>query len=118
MIVVASALPSEGKSTIVRNLALTYRDAGARVAVVDPDLERPVLAAEFGVLPSPGLSEAIAEHTGPNLQRVQGRLHSNGGGGQLDVLVAGHPSEDPTVLLTDERFRGLLAGLLALTTWF
>ena len=50
VIVVASALPSEGKSTIVRNLALTYRDAGARVAVVESDLRRPVLAAQFGLV--------------------------------------------------------------------
>ena len=118
VIVVASALPSEGKSTIVRNLALTYRDAGARVAVVESDLRRPVLAAQFGLVPSPGLGEAIADHNEANLQRVQGRGHANGGAGRLDVLVAGHASEDPTVLLTDERFRGLLRSCRTLTTWF
>ena len=111
VIVVASALPSEGKSTIVRNLALTYRDAGARVAVVESDLRRPVLAAQFGLVLSPGLGEAIADHSEPNLQRVQGRVHANGGGGRLDVLVAGHASEDPTVVLTDARFRGLVREL-------
>ena len=44
LILVTSAVPAEGKSTVVRNLAITFREAGAKVAVVDADLRRPTLA--------------------------------------------------------------------------
>jgi succinoglycan biosynthesis transport protein ExoP len=53
-IVVSSAMPGEGKSTIVRNLALAFRETGKRVAVVEGDLRHPALAPLFGS-PSGGL---------------------------------------------------------------
>jgi succinoglycan biosynthesis transport protein ExoP len=48
-IVVGSAVSNEGKSTIVRNLALTYREWGLTVVVIEADLRRPTLSALFGV---------------------------------------------------------------------
>lgn len=48
-IVVGSAISGEGKSTIVRNLALTYREWGLSVVVIEADLRRPTLSALFGV---------------------------------------------------------------------
>jgi Mrp family chromosome partitioning ATPase/capsular polysaccharide biosynthesis protein len=48
-VVVASAVSSEGKSTIVRNLALTYCEWGLSVVVIEADLRRPTLSALFGV---------------------------------------------------------------------
>ena len=46
-IVVASAVSGEGKSTIVRNLALTYLELGLSVVVVEADLRRPTLSTAF-----------------------------------------------------------------------
>jgi Mrp family chromosome partitioning ATPase/capsular polysaccharide biosynthesis protein len=46
-ILVSSAMPGEGKSTVVRNLALAFHEAGRRVAVVDLDLRHPALAGLF-----------------------------------------------------------------------
>jgi capsular exopolysaccharide synthesis family protein len=48
LLLVTSALPSEGKSTVVRNLALAYREAGVDVVVVDADLRRPSLPSALG----------------------------------------------------------------------
>lgn len=48
-LVVASAVSGEGKSMIVRNLALTYREWGLTVAVLEADLRRPTLSESFGV---------------------------------------------------------------------
>lgn len=48
-IVVASAVSNEGKSTIIRNLALTYREWGLTVVVIEADLRRPTLSVLFGV---------------------------------------------------------------------
>jgi Mrp family chromosome partitioning ATPase/capsular polysaccharide biosynthesis protein len=60
-LLVASAMPGEGKSTVARNLALAYHEAGLRVVVVDADLRRPQVATNFGIHPSPkvGLTEVL-----------------------------------------------------------
>jgi Mrp family chromosome partitioning ATPase/capsular polysaccharide biosynthesis protein len=58
-ILVASAVPGEGKSTIAQNLALAYLEAGHRVVIVDCDLRRPDLTKRFGVEPTPGLPEVL-----------------------------------------------------------
>ena len=48
-LVVTSAIPGEGKTTTVRNLALSLVEGGASVAVVEADLRKPTLAASFGL---------------------------------------------------------------------
>jgi Mrp family chromosome partitioning ATPase/capsular polysaccharide biosynthesis protein len=58
-IVVSSAMPGEGKSTVVRNLALAFREAGKRVAVVELDLRHPALAPLFGADVSDGITEVL-----------------------------------------------------------
>jgi Mrp family chromosome partitioning ATPase/capsular polysaccharide biosynthesis protein len=58
-IVVSSATPGEGKSTVVRNLALAFREAGKRVAVVDLDLRHPALAPLFGASAGPGITDVM-----------------------------------------------------------
>jgi Mrp family chromosome partitioning ATPase/capsular polysaccharide biosynthesis protein len=58
-IVVSSAMPGEGKSTVVRNLALAFHESGKRVAVVDLDLRHPALAALFGVAIGPGMTDVL-----------------------------------------------------------
>jgi tyrosine-protein kinase len=59
VILVTSAIAREGKSTIVRNLALAYHEAGKRVAVIDADLRHPSLARALFTPASPGLSEVL-----------------------------------------------------------
>jgi len=48
-LIVTSAVAAEGKSTVVRNLALTYREWGMSVVVLEADLRRPTLTTSFGV---------------------------------------------------------------------
>lgn len=59
-ILVTSAVAGEGKSTVVRNLALAYAEAGLKVVVIETDLRRPTLAASFGVDRRPGLTDVLA----------------------------------------------------------
>jgi Mrp family chromosome partitioning ATPase/capsular polysaccharide biosynthesis protein len=58
-ILVASAIAGEGKSTIVRNLAIAYREAGVNVAVVDADLRKPTLSRMMVEDTVPGLLEVL-----------------------------------------------------------
>jgi capsular exopolysaccharide synthesis family protein len=108
VIMITSAIPEEGKSTIVRNLALSFWEAGARVAIVEADLRRGVLAEQFGVAAQPGLSEALADGESLTLQPVPTTYPQRGA---LDILVAGRAAEDPTVLLSEPMLADRLAQL-------
>ncbi|MGK5173600.1 polysaccharide biosynthesis tyrosine autokinase [Geodermatophilus sp. CPCC 205761] len=58
-IVVSSALPSEGKTTLVINLALALVDAGRRVTIVEADLRRPSVARYLGLVGRGGLANVL-----------------------------------------------------------
>ena len=58
-ILITSAVSGEGKSTVVRNLALAYREAGQRVAVIECDLRNPTLGRLLGVDPTVGVADLL-----------------------------------------------------------
>jgi succinoglycan biosynthesis transport protein ExoP len=58
-LLVTSAVPREGKSTIIRNLAMAYRESGKRVVVVEADLRRPTLARGLFTPEEPGLTDVL-----------------------------------------------------------
>lgn len=58
-ILITSAIPNEGKSTIASNLAITMSAAGARVLLVDADLRRGDLAQLFDIDGKIGLTNIL-----------------------------------------------------------
>jgi capsular exopolysaccharide synthesis family protein len=60
VILVTSALPQEGKTTISANSALVLAQRGSRVLLLDADLRRPGLQRLFGIEPRGGLSTLIS----------------------------------------------------------
>ena len=58
-IVLTSAAPSEGKTTIAAHLAIANADRGRRTLLVDGDLRRPSLHAKFGLNPQVGFSNVL-----------------------------------------------------------
>lgn len=59
-LVITSACPSDGKSMISSNLAVTLAQSGSRVLLIDADLRRGVLHKKFSMGVSPGLAEVLA----------------------------------------------------------
>jgi capsular exopolysaccharide synthesis family protein len=58
-IVLTSAAPSEGKTTIAAHLAIANADRGKKTLLVDADLRRPSLHTKFGFIPREGLSNVL-----------------------------------------------------------
>jgi Mrp family chromosome partitioning ATPase len=61
VLLVISAVSSEGKSTVVRNLALAYAEAGLRVIIVEGDVRRPTQAMMLNTRVGPGLTNVLAQ---------------------------------------------------------
>jgi polysaccharide biosynthesis transport protein len=137
-LLVTSAVPGEGKSTVVRNLALAYREAGLRVAVIDSDLRSPDMAAAFNLAPRPGmtdvlmgsqtLEDALRPVGGPrgavpatSVLAVDAPVHMGLNGnskaaasdGTLVVLTSGPQPPNPPAVLSAQRVRSLLAEVAA-----
>jgi len=58
-IVLTSAAPSEGKTTIAAHLAIANAARGKKTLIVDGDLRRPSLHTKFGLTPREGLSNVL-----------------------------------------------------------
>jgi capsular exopolysaccharide synthesis family protein len=58
-IVITSATPSEGKTTIAAHLAIANADRGKKTLLVDGDLRRPSVHTKFGITPHEGLSNVL-----------------------------------------------------------
>ena len=62
-IVVASALPGEGKSTVTYNLGLAFGEVGKRVIIADADFHRPALHRIADATPRKGFTDLLAGHS-------------------------------------------------------
>jgi polysaccharide biosynthesis transport protein len=65
---ITSAVPSEGKSTVSANLAITMALSGARTLLIDADLRRGALREAFGISSKIGFSEVLKQEV--NWQEV------------------------------------------------
>lgn len=63
-VMIASAGPSEGKSTILLNLGWVFWERGQRVLLIDSDLRRPTLHRALKQASSPGLSDILTGQGG------------------------------------------------------
>ena len=101
LIVVVSAAPGDGKTTVARNLAMAAATVGSRVLFVEADLRRPVAARVLGIEHDPGLSEVLlGDNTLTNAVQSIGFAARKGASLELDVLVAGGvlPPNPPQVM--------------------
>lgn len=106
-LLVTSAQPGEGKTTISANVAISLAQLGHRVLLIDADLRRPSLHKMLQLSNSPGL---VGYLTGQS--DWQGLVQPSGTSG-LDVLVCGPIPPNPAELLSSERMRNLIQQAVA-----
>ncbi len=102
-IVISSATPADGKSTVAVHLAQAAAAMGQRVLLVDADLRRPQVHNVLGLENQVGLSNVIA--TGLTAKQAIQRLPM---WDHLYVLTAGQLPPDPTRLLCSKKMQYLM----------
>jgi succinoglycan biosynthesis transport protein ExoP len=95
ILVVTSALTSEGKTTVAGNLAVTAARTGLRVLLVDADLRKPSISTLFGVETPRGLAHLLA---GQKLKVRVDTAEPN-----LRIIGAGTVPPNPAELLASPR---------------
>ena len=102
VVMIASAVPGEGKTLTAANLALTLSESYQRnVLLIDADLRRPTLHTIFRLDNREGLSDGL---TATAERRLPARQVST----RLAILPAGQPTADPMAGLTSDRMSRLL----------
>ena len=74
VLLIASAMPGEGKSTVAANLARTLALSGSRVLLVDGDLRKGHLHHLLGLQKEPGLAELLNQTCDPDKVMQQDSL--------------------------------------------
>lgn len=104
-----SVIPSEGKTFVSTNLAMSMALMGRKVLVVGLDVRKPRLAKLFGLVTGHhGLATYLAgEDSSDGFLREQ--IFNSGMHANLDVLPAGLIPPNPGELITSERLDGAFA---------
>jgi capsular exopolysaccharide synthesis family protein len=103
VILVVSASPGEGKSTISLNLAASFAQFNKKILLIEADLRRPVHLKRFGMKSTGGLSVFLSDRDAPVA------TESLPDSPNLQFVPAGPVPPYPAELLGSDRMKMLLA---------
>jgi succinoglycan biosynthesis transport protein ExoP len=98
-ILVTSAEPGEGKSTVAANLAVAYAQAETNTILVEADLRNPVLQTILPIEGKPGLADFLTRPIRIEDITLQTRMR------RLKVIPVGAMVPNPSELLASDRMR-------------
>jgi capsular exopolysaccharide synthesis family protein len=102
VILSTSTIPSEGKTFVSTNTAITFAAHGERTIVVDADLRMPNVAKGLDISGKTGMIQYMAGDISLD-DAIQKEYLPN-----LDILAAGGSTKSPTQLLSSERFTNMV----------
>ncbi len=98
-LLISSAMPSEGKTTVVSNLSILMANAGRKVVVIDCDMRKPRIHKVFKIPKGKvGLSTLLVDQSTVEESAVQGPVEN------LHVIPCGPTPPNPSELLQMEQF--------------
>lgn len=100
-IVITSADPNEGKSTVAGNLAISFAQNGKMTIVIDCDLRKPSVHKNFKLSNLEGLSEVLIGKE--KLETAIKKYNTN-----LDILTSGKIPPNPSEMLGSKAMSELL----------
>jgi succinoglycan biosynthesis transport protein ExoP len=109
---ITSALPGDGKSTVVLNLATALAEGGKRtVLVIDGDMHKSSLASTLKLPPHPGLAECLEAGLDPlsAIRRIEPV--------KWYLLQVGQPIANPSELVQSPAFPKLMEKLSPYFEW-
>src|SRR4030043_394564 len=98
VILLTSAVPSEGKTTTAANLAVAMAKMGERVLIVDGDMRRRNLHEIFALSNTTGISDVIVDP-----EKISEAIQNSDKYPNLDILTGGTPAPNPPELLGSEQ---------------
>lgn len=112
-LVITSTSPSEGKSWVTANLAVTFAQAGKKVVLIDADMRKGRQFSIFGVSPTPGLSNYLSgisskgEDSDPNIMSYVKETEVK----NLYLIPAGNIPPNPSELLVSDQMMEAIISL-------
>jgi non-specific protein-tyrosine kinase len=97
-IIVTSATPTDGKTTVCANLGVVFAQGGKKAVVVDGDMRRPMVSKRFGLPERSGLSELFLTP----LESLDGSVQATGVAG-LNVVASGALPPNPAELMASKK---------------
>src|SRR5439155_3226131 len=111
-LLIASAAPGDGKTTVARHLAAATASTGSRVLLLEVDLRRPTIAQQLRIRSRPGLSDVLigAASASAITQSItlDSRSSDHAPAKTLDVIVAGISPPNPAALIESQAMERLL----------
>ena len=106
-LVLTSALPNEGKSTVTLDLARSLTESGKRVLLIDTDMRKSVYVGRLRAVPTDGSEIYGLSHFLSGQRRLEDVLYGTEIPG-LYMIFAGPSVPNPTEILEKNYFQDLL----------
>ena len=107
-LLVTSAAQSDGKSSIIANLAVTFAQGGNKTILVDSDLRRPSQHEIWGISNERGLTTMMLEESAMSTPPLVQTAIEN-----LQILPSGPLPPNPADVLSSQRMMGVIGVLKA-----
>jgi polysaccharide biosynthesis transport protein len=110
VILIASTLSREGKTTVASSLATSYAQAGHTCLLVDADLRRPQVHKRFQVSNVRGFSDVLFEHDQPEAA-LNESISTPKDAPNLAILTSGMMPPNPVDLLSSDSTQDVIRHL-------
>lgn len=105
---VVSTLPSEGKTSLVCDLAVSFAMLEKKVLIIDCDLRKPKVHKKFGLARKNGVTDVILSHGSISLGSAIQKYEIKDSHVRVDILSAGSRVANPSELINKKSFETML----------